>query len=513
MKISFCIFSVILILIFSCGERENPDSNRGQVSIIGIELQASSLPGGRSLATFQWKHVYSSSMAVTFSEIGSGETYSLSINPNDFGDPYRIELPYGNYEYSGISTGGNASSSLPITVSGQLEVDSETESLQLEANSEYGLFTFSKSNLSGVPKIIEPTAGTLSPSTDFYYVYLKGGELLKTELALNTGKSFRIGANSMDFLHQQFQLRKEPSETPALFQPIDFDIKSELLNLGSNGYPEVLFPYESKELPASQNESSGLQWIQGRLFSINDGGNAAEIYELNPQTGALLRTVKVSNAANVDWEDLAASTTHLFIGDFGNNLGIRQNLKILKIPVASVLNQTEVTAEILEFSYPDQSDFSGTNANHNFDCEAMIFSGNQLHLFSKNLGDLKTKHYSLSPNSGKQVAVLVESFDTKGLITGADVSLDGKNLVLLGYENNGLASRSFIWTFASVSGSFFSGNGNQFFLGSPANLSQTEGIAMDSQLELKISGERISLGGLTVPPKIFEVDLGGIFTP
>jgi hypothetical protein len=68
-------------------------------------------------------------------------------------------------------------------------------------------------------------------------------------------------------------------------------------------------------------------------------------------------------------------------------------------------------------------------------------------------------------------------------------------------------------TFASVSASFFSGTGNQFFLGSPANLSQTEGIAMDSQLELKISGERISLGGLTVPPKVFEVDLGGIFTP
>ena len=504
---------MILVLIFSCGERENPDSNRSQVSIIGIELQASSLPGGRSLATFQWKHVYSNSMAMTFSEIGSGETFTLSIDPNDFDNPYRIELPYGNYEYSGISSGGNVSSSLPITVSGQLEVDSETESLYLKANSDYGLFTFSKSNLSAAPKILEPSTGTWSTTPDFYYVYLKSGELLKTELALNTGKSFRIGANSIDYLHQQFQVRKEPSETPDLFQRVDFEVRSEVLNLGSNGYPEVLFPYESRELPASQNESSGLQWIQGRLFSINDGGNAAEIYELNPLTGALLRTVKVSNATNIDWEDLAASASHLFIGDFGNNLGIRQNLKVLKIPVASVLNQTEVTAEILEFSYPDQSDFSGTNANHNFDCEAMVFSGNLIHLFSKNLGDLKTKHYSLSADSGKQVAVLVESFDTKGLITGADVSPDGKNLVLLGYENNGLASQSFIWTFGSVSGSFFSGNGNRFFLGSPANLSQTEGIAMDSQLELKISGERISLGGLTVTPKIFEVDLGGIFTP
>ncbi|RIW12580.1 hypothetical protein D0X99_18895 [Algoriphagus lacus] len=507
------IFSITLFLIFSCKEKEDPTSNIGKVSITGIELTDSGLPGGRTLASFQWKHVFPSSVQVTFIKTGTGESFSLSLNPNNFSQPYGIDLPFGGYEYTGVTTGPNVSATLPISVTGQLEVSKTSESVVLKARTEYGLVTYSKSNLNNAPKVLEPTAGTLSATTDFYYTYVKSGEVLKTELALSNGKSFRIGINAADFAHRQFQVQASGTGTPDFFQPVDFTVSSELLVLGENGYPSTLLPYSISELPASQSETSGLQWIQGRLFSINDGGNAAEIYELNPQTGALLRTIKVINIPNVDWEDLAASPTHLFIGDFGNNLGTRKDLKILKIPLNSVLTQVEVSAELIEFSYPDQSDFSGTNANHNFDCEAMVFSGNQLHLFSKNLGDLKTKHYSLSANAGKQVAVLEESFDSKGLITGADISADGKIMVLLGYENRGVSSRAFVWTFAPVAGKFFSVPGNQFFLGSPANLSQTEGIAMDPQLELKISGERISFSGLTVPPKLFEVDLGGIFTP
>ncbi|HSF52924.1 MAG TPA: hypothetical protein VLA71_04200, partial [Algoriphagus sp.] len=411
------------------------------------------------------------------------------------------------------SIGENVSFTLPLTVAGQIEVANASESLFLTGNSEFGLFTFSKTNLSNAPKILEPLTGTLAKSPDFYYTYVKGDLLLKTELALSNGKSFRIGIQSEDFSHRQFQVKTDPAQAQDQFQPVDFELFSYQVNLGENGYPETLFPYNLTELPISQKETSGLQWIQGRLFSINDGGNQAEIYELNPQSGALLRTVKVTNAPNLDWEDLAASATHLYVGDFGNNLGNRSNLRVLRIPATSLLNQTEVSAEIIEFSYPDQSDFSGTNPNHNFDCEAMVFAENQLHLFSKNLGDGRSKHYTLSSNPGKHFANLQGSFDAKGLITGADISTDGKNIVLLGYENKGTSSRAFLWTFGAVSGSIFSGLGNQFFLGSPAILSQTEGIALDPNFELKIAGEQINLSGLTVPPKMFELDLGGIFTP
>lgn len=511
MKLTPLFFFILLFLIFSCGEKENPNSTQGQVSITGIKLGESSLPGGRSLATFRWKHRFASSVRVTFSEISTGKSYQITINPNDFEKAYTIQLPFGSYAYEGLTTGEVVANYLPIRILGKLQVDGQSESLALESVTEYGLFTFSKSNLNAAPKIVEPLTGTFSTEPDFFFAYVKKGTNLKVELALSNGKSFRIGANALDFLHQQFQVRKEPSEVLDFFETIDFEVKSEVLDLQSSGFPQVMFPYNLGDLPASQKESSGLQWIQGRLFSINDGGNPAEIYELNPQTRGLIRTIKVGNAANIDWEDLASSTTHLFIGDFGNNNGNRTDLRILKIPISSVLGQTEVSAELIEFSYPDQSDFSGSNPNHNFDCEAMIFTGNRLYLFSKNRGDLKTKQYSLSTNPGKQVAVLEGSFDSKGLITGATISPEGKNIVLVGYENRGVSSRSFLWTFAS--GLVLSGPSNQFFIGSPAALGQTEGIALDSQGEVKISGEQISLGGLTVPAKLFEIDLTGILNP
>lgn len=513
MKLRSTLFSFLIFLIFSCGEKEKPADSIGKVSITGIELVENSTPSGRTLASFTWRHVFSENFQLTFKESTTGESSSLTLDPNDFRSPYTIDLPFGNYQITGTSSSESSSSTLPIRVSAQITVDSATETLLLKAESDFGLVTFSKSSLAAAPKLIEPQSMTFASSADFYYTYLAGNSLLRTSVTLENGKSFRIVRSIPPFSHQQIQISSQVATVPDSFLPVDFKVTTERILLGESGYPASLSTYEITSLAEALGETSGLQWISGRLFSINDGGNTAEIQELNPKTGALIRTVSVSNVPNVDWEDLAASTTHLFIGDFGNNVGTRKDLKILKIPIASVLNQSQVSAEILQFSYPDQSDFSGSNPNHNFDCEALIFKDNQLHLFSKNLGDGRSKHYTLSPSSEEQVAVLQGSFDAKGLITGADVSLDGKNVVLLGYENQGISSRVFLWTIADVSASILSGSRNQFFLGSPAGLGQTEGISIDSQMELTISGERISFSGLTVPPRMYRVDLAGIFRP
>lgn len=512
MKIRGSIFSLVLLLIFSCGEKEKPAGNVGRVTITEIELQNASNTSGRTNATFQWEHVFTDQLQLTFIKSG-GESFNLTLNPNDLSQSNTIELPFGTYEYSGISTAQDISETLPITVSGQLIVDTEIETISIKASTAYGLLTFSKSLLTKAPEIIEPQQGTFYSTSDFYFAYAKNGTSLKSMLSLSNGNSFRLVETVKSFTHQHFQFLDATVSSPDSFQFVDFALSARRLNLSENGFPEVLFPYSINDLGSSLDETSGLQLIQGRLFSINDGGNSAEIQEINPESGELIRTIKVSGISNVDWEDLTASSTHLFIGDFGNNLGTRTDLRILKLPISALLTQTEVTAELIQFSYPDQSDFSGANSNHNFDCEAMVFWENKLHLFSKNRGDQQTKRYSLSTTTGTQVAFLEESFDSKGLITSADVSPDGKNVVLLGYEDRGVNSRSFIWTFSSVSGSVFSGAGNQFFLGSPAGLGQTEGIAIDSKMILTISGERISFSGLTVPPKVFKVDLAGIFTP
>jgi hypothetical protein len=264
-------------------------------------------------------------------------------------------------------------------------------------------------------------------------------------------------------------------------------------------------------LPASQNETSGLAYIQNKLFSINDGGNSNEIFELNPETGEVLRSIKVKNAINIDWEDLAQSDTHLFIGDFGNNGGTRKDLAILKIRIADLLANMEVEATRLSFTYSDQTDFSGNGGNHNFDCEAFFFWENSLHLFSKNKQDLKTKHYILDPNASSTVAMQSGVFDADGLITAASISTEG-NVILLGYQDLGLPSKSFVWLFSNYSGqTYFSGKANQITLGSPIFLSQTEGIVFEKDGGVFITGERIAVGNQGVPARISKIDFTGLF--
>jgi hypothetical protein len=86
--------------------------------------------------------------------------------------------------------------------------------------------------------------------------------------------------------------------------------------------------------------------------------------------------------------------------------------------------------------------------------------------------------------------------------------------VLIGYENKGVSSRAFVWGFPNFNGSPLSTvKGFQFFIGSPLNVGQTEGITFMGGLETKISGESLNVLGTSTPPRMFELDWTGIFTP
>jgi hypothetical protein len=147
----------------------------------------------------------------------------------------------------------------------------------------------------------------------------------------------------------------------------------------------------------------------------------------------------------------------------------------------------------------------------NYDCEAFFFSDNLLHLFTKNRGDGKTNHYTLDPSQSNSLASLNGSFDVKGLITAAGIDSQG-NICLLGYEDAGFTSRSFVWLFSGYSGTaYLSGKSTRIFLGSPSLLSQTEGLIFEADGQVMISGERISVGGLTIPAKLSKIDLRGLF--
>jgi len=102
-------------------------------------------------------------------------------------------------------------------------------------------------------------------------------------------------------------------------------------------------------------ESSGLLYTGGKLWTLNDSGNTPELFRLDSATGRVVQQVRLTNAANIDWEDLAADARYVYVGDFGNNNGDRRNLRILRVAQADLgPAATTATAEEINFSYPDR---------------------------------------------------------------------------------------------------------------------------------------------------------------
>ena len=189
---------------------------------------------------------------------------------------------------------------------------------------------------------------------------------------------------------------------------------------------------EKFELPEKVKETSGLLFLDGKIITHNDSGDAANLYEIDSLSGTILRTISISNATNVDWEDVTENDTHIFIADIGNNNGNRQNLKIYSILKSDFKNNTTVSAEIISFSYEDQTDFSSQANSSNFDAEGIVIYQNKILIFTKNWADLKTNVYKIPLTTGSHVALKVSSANIAGLITGAVYTND--RFFLTGYE-------------------------------------------------------------------------------
>jgi hypothetical protein len=108
---------------------------------------------------------------------------------------------------------------------------------------------------------------------------------------------------------------------------------------------------EKFELPDEVKETSGLLFLDGKIITHNDSGDAPNLYEIDSLSGTILRTVTISNATNVDWEDLAENDTHIFIADIGNN-NENQILKIMRLflrklsPILMKIKQTFLVNQI-----------------------------------------------------------------------------------------------------------------------------------------------------------------------
>lgn len=237
------------------------------------------------------------------------------------------------------------------------------------------------------------------------------------------------------------------------------------------------------------NETSGLVDINGELWSMGDSGNPNAIYHFDKATGAILQTIVITNAINHDWEELTIDDKNIYIGDFGNNYGDRTTLAVYKVSRSQITTKEidSITAEVINFSYSDQVDFSSNHNAHRYDCEAMIVLNDTLHIFSKDWVDGHTRHFMLSTTPGTYSIAPIDSIDAGCLITGAAFDPQSKRIVLTGYNKTGYCYLWMLWDFTG--NKLFSGNKRKIDLGFFTNTGQIEGVCFNDSNNVYITNE------------------------
>ncbi len=207
-----------------------------------------------------------------------------------------------------------------------------------------------------------------------------------------------------------------------------------LLFVAANAFTQISDIEEKFNLPKILKESSGAIFLNGRLISHNDSEGQNALFELDTLSRKVVRTITIDNATNEDWEDIAQDETSIYIADIGNNDGNRTDLKIYKINKNDYLNSENVTAEIINFSYADQTDFTERPQRNEWDAEALIALNTSLVLLTKNWVNGLTKAYRIPKNSGTySVTPQMTKLPADGMITGATYNPATKKIYSVGY--------------------------------------------------------------------------------
>lgn len=255
-----------------------------------------------------------------------------------------------------------------------------------------------------------------------------------------------------------------------------------LIFLPATVFPQTISTRMICRLPDTIPESSGILVLNSnRCYTHNDSGDPPRFFTVDT-LGNLLRTVYLSVASATDFEEITHDDAgNVYIGDFGNNLHNRTDLKIYKLADPELHSGDTMAAAIINFSYPDQQMFPPPEAEKNFDCEAFIHYGDSLYLFSKNWGTSGySKVYALPDVPGIYTAQLIDSIYTGAWITSAATNPSTNTIALL--------SESQVMLITGFTGSRFS-DGNIVTLS--IDPTQKEGISFMNDTMAYVTDERI----------------------
>lgn len=197
-------------------------------------------------------------------------------------------------------------------------------------------------------------------------------------------------------------------------------------------------------LPKKLKEVSGITYFPetNLIYTLEDSGNANSIYVLNPH-GKIDKTVTITNAVNVDWEDITKDKKgNIYIGDFGNNDNERKDLCIYKVSKGELNKENAVSEYKVSFSYPEQTEFPPKKKELFYDVESFFEYQNYFYLFTKNRSkgfDGTAFIYKIKNAPGTQKAIKIGEFKTCNnynhcVLTSAAISPDGKKVALLSHD-------------------------------------------------------------------------------
>lgn len=200
-------------------------------------------------------------------------------------------------------------------------------------------------------------------------------------------------------------------------------------------------------LPIRLNESSGLIYFRSRLWSINDSGDGPYIYSFDSEGKRIQQVITISNAKNIDWEEITQDNQFIYVGDVGNNFGDRNTISVYKIVKDSIPqnDNAALEAKIINLHYKKEINKSPFRNWSELDCEALVCIDSSLIFFSKNWEGPYCNIYVAPNKPGDYEITPYRTMYLDGLVTAASYFPENKNLILLGYKDH----IPFIFAFAN----------------------------------------------------------------
>jgi hypothetical protein len=197
------------------------------------------------------------------------------------------------------------------------------------------------------------------------------------------------------------------------------------------------------------NESSGIAASRRNpnlFWTHNDSGDGPFIYAFD-RRGKHRGVWRVLGAKAVDWEDMAIGPglkrgkPYLYLGDIGNNLKAREEMIVYRVvePLISSTDsassqqnpRTTQQVDVIRFRYPD--------GKHNSETLLVHPSTGDLYIVTKVSGEAAGVYKAKAPLSKSSVTTLEPVGEIRfpnalvGVITGGDISPDGRRIILCDY--------------------------------------------------------------------------------